>query len=65
MDEYGYGKKRLTRVQKYMNNLLLDYQQDKTTVADWQKALLDETGVFFELPIDPLTLTAGSMMTGG
>lgn len=65
MDEYGYGKDRLTRVQEYMNNLLLDYQQDKTTVNEWRMTLLEETGVVFEPPIDPLTQTAGSMMTGG
>ena len=64
MDEYGYGKDRLTRVQEYMNNLLLDYQQDKTTVMEWRRTLLEETGVVFEPPIDPLTQTAGSMMTG-
>ncbi|MCR5755536.1 MAG: hypothetical protein K6G30_12095 [Acetatifactor sp.] len=64
MDEFGYGKDRLTRVQEFMNNLLLDYQQDKVTVMEWHKALLEETGVVFEPPIDPLTQTAGSMMTG-
>lgn len=64
MDEYGFGKERLTRVQEYMNELLLTYQQDKTTVRSWKKALYEEAGVVMEMPIDPLTQTAGSLMTG-
>ena len=63
MDEYGYGKDRLTRVQEYLSNLLRDYQQDKTTVRAWKQALFDEAGVLIENPIDPLTQTAGSVMT--
>lgn len=64
MDEYGFGKERLTRVEEYMNNLLLEYQQDKTTVRGWSKALYEEAGVVMEMPIDPLTQTKGSVMTG-
>lgn len=64
MDEYGYGRDRLTRVQEYMNNILLDYQQNKTTVEAWRLELLNETGIVFEQPIDPLTQTSGSIMTG-
>lgn len=64
MDEYGFGKDRLTRLQDALNALLIDYQTDKTTVQVWQRELLDEAGVVFEMPIDPLSQTAGSMMTG-
>ena len=64
IDEYGFGKERLTRVEEYMNKLLLDYQTDKTTVHSWKKALLDEAGVVMEMPVDPLTQREGSMMTG-
>lgn len=64
MEEYGFGKERLTRVQDYMNELLEMYQQDKTTVHEWKKALLEEAGVVIEMPIDPLTQTRGSLMTG-
>lgn len=64
IDEYGFGKERLTRVEEYMNKLLLDYQTDKTTVHSWKKALFDEAGVVMEMPIDPLTQREGSMMTG-
>ena len=64
MDEFGFGKDRLTRVQEYMNELLELYQQDKTTVHSWKKALFEEAGVVIEMPIDPLTQTQGSMMTG-
>ncbi len=63
MDEYGFGKERLTRVEEYMNSLLLDYQKDKTTVKGWSKALLDEAGIVMEMPVDPLTQTKGSIMT--
>ena len=64
IDEYGFGKDRLTRVQDYMNELLLEYQQDKTTVHSWKKALFEEAGVVMEMPVDPLTQTRGSIMTG-
>ena len=61
MDEYGFGKDRLTRVEEYMNELLLQYQEDKTTVREWSRALLAEVGVVMEPPVDPLTQTAGSI----
>ena len=64
MEEYNFGKERLTKVEEYMNNLLLEYQQNKTTVHEWHKALLDEAGICIEMPIDPLTQTSGSVMTG-
>lgn len=64
MDGFGFGKDRLTRVQEYMNELLGLYQHDKTTVHEWKKALLEEAGVVIEMPVDPLTQTSGSMMTG-
>ena len=64
MDEYGFGKDRLTRVEEYMNEMLLQYQEDKTTVREWSRALLAEVGVVMEPPVDPLTQTAGSIMTG-
>jgi hypothetical protein len=46
-----------------MNQLLLDYQQDKTTVHSWKQALFEEAGVVMEMPIDPLTQAQGSAMT--
>ena len=64
MEEYGFGKDRLTRVEQYMNELLRDYQRDKTTVHSWKKALYEDAGVVMEMPIDPLTQTTGSIMTG-
>ena len=64
MDEYGFGKDRLTRVQERINELLLAYQNNKTTVHEWKKALLDDAGVVMEMPIDPLTQRMGSLMTG-
>ena len=64
MDLHGYRKKRLSRVCDYLNNLLEDYQKDKTTVHAWKRALLEEAGVLVEMPIDPLTQTRGSLMTG-
>lgn len=63
MEEYGFGKERLTRVEEYMNNLLDAYQQDKTTVQSWSKELLEDAGIVIEMPVDPLTQTKGSLMT--
>ena len=64
MDEYGYGKDRLTRVQSYMMDMLGDYRLSKHTVITWRKILLEETGVVFEQPIDPLYQKEGSWMIG-
>lgn len=64
MDLYGYGCKRLTRVQEYMLDMLRGYAQDKSTVGEWRQVLYDDLGLFYENPIDPLTQESGSMMTG-
>ena len=64
MEEFGYGKDRLTRVEEYMNTLLLDYQQNKTSISDWKTALFEEAGIAIEMPVDPLTQKSGSIMTG-
>lgn len=64
MDEYGFGKERLTRVAAYMDSILPQYQVNKSIVVEWKKALLDEAGVVLEMPLDPLTHTKGSLMTG-
>lgn len=61
---YGFGKERLTRVQEKINEMLQLYQQDKVTVRQWKKELLDDAGIYFENPVDPLTQKSGSMMTG-
>lgn len=63
MDEFGFGRERLTRVEEYINNLLDAYQQDKTTVKSWSKELLEDAGIVMEMPVDPLTQTKGSLMT--
>jgi hypothetical protein len=63
IDEFGFGKERLTRVEVYINNLLDAYQQDKTTVKSWSKELLEDAGIVMEMPVDPLTQTKGSVMT--
>lgn len=64
MEEFGYGKDRLTRVEEYMNTLLLDYQQNKTSISEWKTALFEEAGIVIEMPVDPLTQKSGSIMTG-
>lgn len=55
MDEYGYGKDRLTRVEEYMLKLIDDYTFSRTTVDAWRKVLRDDLGLVFEQPIDPIT----------
>lgn len=64
MEEYGYGKDRLTRVCKYIEKILIAYQENKVEISSWKRELLEEAGVVFEMPVDPLTQTEGSMMTG-
>ena len=64
MEEFGYGKDRLTRVEEYMNTLLLDYQHNKTSINEWKTALFEEAGIVIEMPVDPLTQKSGSIMTG-
>lgn len=64
MDEYGYGKERLTRVQKCMNDLLLQYQENRTNIEIWKKELLENAGIVFEMPRDENTSTIGSTITG-
>ena len=64
IEEYGFGKERLTRVQNYINELLELYQNDRTTTNEWKKALYDEAGVMIEMPVDPLYQTQGSVLTG-
>lgn len=58
-NEYGYGESRLTRVYDYSQKLLVDYADGKTELSDWRKELLEDAGVVFENPIDPLTQTGG------
>ena len=62
---YGFGKERLTRVQEKVNEMLQLYQQDKVTVNQWKKELLEDAGIYFEDPVDPLTQKRGSVMCGG
>lgn len=62
MEEYGYGKDRLTRVQTAINDLLESYRTNRTTVALWRMELMNETGLVFEQPIDPLTQDNKSVM---
>lgn len=64
IDEYGFGKERLTRVYQFMIERLLAYQNDKTIVHGWKDALYEKTGIVMEMPVDPLTNTRGSIMTG-
>lgn len=40
------------------------YTEDDITVREWSRALLTEAGVVMEPPVDPLTQTVGSIMTG-
>lgn len=61
---YGFGKERLTRIQEKINEMLQLYQQDKVTVRQWKKELLDDAGIYFENQVDPLTQKSGSLMTG-
>ena len=64
MEEYGYGKDRLTRVETAIMDLLKDYQKDKTAIREMRRRLLEDARVVYEMPIDPLTESEESIMTG-
>lgn len=64
MDEFGYGEKRLLRVTEYLNKLMTEYREKRTNTNAWKEALYDEVGICIEMPVDPLTQTYGSVMTG-
>lgn len=61
---YGFGPKRCENVKNTMQKYLELYQNDRCTVRDWRKELIDFAGIAFEDPVDPLTQTSGSTMTG-
>ncbi len=62
MELYGYGKDRLTRVERMMGKFLRGYGEDNNVVHKWHKELLEDAGIVMEMPIDPLTQTSGSIM---
>lgn len=64
MDEYGFGSVRINRLFDYITGLLPEYQNDYSIAENWKKALFEEAGVVMEMPVDPLTQTVGSIMTG-
>lgn len=64
IDMEKFGKQRLIRVEEYMNNLIEEYRLNKVTVGIWRKTLYEEAGIVVEMPVDPLTQTKGSAMTG-
>ena len=64
IDVEHFGKSRLIRVEEYMNSLMEEYRFKRVTVDAWKKALYEDAGIVVEMPIDPLTQTQGSMMTG-
>lgn len=61
---HGYREKRLQAVYDEFTKHMLLYQEDKVAIQDWQRALLEDAGIWFELPKDDLTETTGSIMTG-
>ena len=63
MEEYKFGNERLNRLFDYITGLLPDYQKNYSIVGEWKKTLYEDAGVVFELPLDPMTNTAGSIMT--
>lgn len=64
IDLEGFGKKRLKRVEEKMNSLMSEYQFNRFHLSSWEKELYEEAGIEVEMPIDPLTQTQGSIMTG-
>lgn len=44
-DIYGFGAKRISRTLQYVDDLMGDVLNDKTTIEDLKKKLENETGV--------------------
>jgi hypothetical protein len=64
IDLEGFGKKRIKRVEEKMNSLMSEYEFNRFHLSMWEKELEEEAGLAIEMPIDPLTQTQGSIMTG-
>ena len=64
IDLEGFGKKRLKRIEEKMNSLMSEYQFNRFHLSLWEKELYEEACIAVEMPIDPLTQTKGSIMTG-
>lgn len=62
--EFGFGKKRIKRVDELLSKNMKEYQTNRSLIVDWKKVLKEEAGLVIEMPRDPLTNTSGSMMTG-
>ena len=54
IDDYGFGKIRLTRVKDYLNMIREAYANDNSELKKWKNELLDEAGLVYENPIDPI-----------
>lgn len=61
---YGYREKRLNDIYEQFKKIMEEYQVNKVSIRDWQKALLEDAGIWFALPEDPLDGSKGSIMTG-
>lgn len=64
IDELGFGKTRLNRVNQCILYHLEEYQYHREKITDWINELYENLGVLYEMPIDPLTQTSGSCLTG-
>lgn len=62
--EFEFGEKRITRVDELLSKNMKEYQTNRALIIDWKKALKEEAGLVIEMPVDPLTQTSGSLMTG-
>lgn len=61
---YGYREKRLQDIYQEFTKHMELYRENKVSITEWQKELLDDAGIWFALPKDELTNTTGSIMTG-
>ena len=62
--EYGFGEKRITRVDELVGQNMKTYQTNRSIILDWKRELKEKAGIAIEMPVDPLTQTSGSTMTG-
>ena len=55
IDLYGFGKERLNRVFEQIEKERSLYDSGKASIEEWRKELMEDAGIVFEEPIDPLT----------
>ncbi|MBQ0074519.1 MAG: hypothetical protein KBT34_10020 [Prevotella sp.] len=57
---HGYGEKRIKDIYTELNKNLNMYADNKISLKQWQKELMEDAGIWFDVPEDPITKTKGN-----